>query len=320
MFIEQAAVPQNRFWKYGVGLVIVILGAFVGQIPFTVAVFARSMKDGGVPTDTNQLLGLLEPNLSLFLMLLSFVAMLAALYIVVVYLHRQSFRSLTTGRPKVDWKRIAFSFCLWGSLTAVTLGLDYFLLSPQDYVWNFQPIPFMIMLAIGVLMIPLQTSAEEYLFRGYLMQGVGILAGNRWVPLVVTSVLFGLLHISNPEVAKMGLIMMVYYIGTGLFLGIITLMDDGLELALGFHAANNLMGALLVTSDWSAFQTYSVLKDISQPEPMTFVVVPVVFIYPVILIVFAKRYGWKNWVGRLTKKFNQNGNPISQTDAGQSGL
>jgi hypothetical protein len=25
-------------------------------------------------------------------------------------------------------------------------------------------------------------------------------------------------------------------------------MDDGLELALGFHAANNLIGALLVTS------------------------------------------------------------------------
>jgi hypothetical protein len=35
--------------------------------------------------------------------------------------------------------------------------------------------------------------------------------------------------------------MFVYYIGTGLFLGI-TLMDEGMELALGFHAANNLVG------------------------------------------------------------------------------
>ena len=37
-------------------------------------------------------------------------------------------------------------------------------------------------------------------------------------------------------------------------------MDEGLELALGFHAANNLCGALLLTADWTAFQTNSILK------------------------------------------------------------
>ena len=42
-------------------------------------------------------------------------------------------------------------------------------------------------------------------------------------------------------------------------------MDEGLELALGFHAANNLFTALLVTADWTAFQTHSVLKDMSDP-------------------------------------------------------
>jgi hypothetical protein len=42
-------------------------------------------------------------------------------------------------------------------------------------------------------------------------------------------------------------------------------MDEGMELALGFHA-NNLVGALLVTSDWSAFQTHSIFKDISEPK------------------------------------------------------
>ena len=56
------------------------------------------------------------------------------------------------------------------------------------------------------------------------MQGFGLLAKNRWFPLIVTSALFGLMHIMNPEVEKMGPIIMVYYIGTGLFLGIITLM------------------------------------------------------------------------------------------------
>ena len=82
------------------------------------------------------------------------------------------------------------------------------------------------------------------------MQGFGNLARNKWFPLVMTSLVFGLMHIFNPEVSKMGYIVLVYYIGTGLFLGLMTLMDEGLELALGFHAANNLIGALLVTTDW----------------------------------------------------------------------
>ena len=67
------------------------------------------------------------------------------------------------------------------------------------------------------------------------MQGLGIMAKNRWVPLVVTSVLFGAMHFFNPEVDKLGYGIMVYYMGTGFFLGIMTLMDEGLELALGFH-------------------------------------------------------------------------------------
>ena len=49
-------------------------------------------------------------------------------------------------------------------------------------------------------------------------------------------------------------------------LGRMTWMDEGTELALGFHAANNLFTALLVTTDWTVFQTHSILKDISEPK------------------------------------------------------
>ena len=98
------------------------------------------------------------------------------------------------------------------------------------------------------------------------------------------------MHILNPEVTKMGYIIMVYYIGTGLFLGIITLMDDGMELALGFHAANNLIGALLVTSDWSVFQTHSIFKDMSEPSAGADVILPVVIVYPILLFIFSNAF------------------------------
>lgn len=116
----------------------------------------------------------------------------------------------------------------------------------------------------------------------------------------MTSVIFGSMHIFNPEVEKMGYIILIYYIGTGLMLGIMTLMDEGMELSLGFHAANNLIGALLVTSDWSALQTNSILKDISEPSAGIDVIIPVVVVYPILLWVFSKKYQWNDWKEKLT--------------------
>jgi hypothetical protein len=183
----------------------------------------------------------------------------------------------------------------------VVTGIDI-ALSPEDYVFNFQPIPFLKLAVIAILLIPFQTSFEEYLFRGQMLQGVGLMAGNRWMPLLVTSLLFGLMHLGNPEVEKLGSGILVFYIGTGLFLGILTLMDEGLELALGFHAANNLVTALLVTADWTAFQTDSMFKDIASPELGWDVLIPVFLIYPALLYFFGRKYGWKDWKRRLTGK------------------
>jgi hypothetical protein len=173
-------------------------------------------------------------------------------------------------------------------------------LAPDDYKWNFNMEPFLILAVIAIIMIPIQTSMEEYFFRGYMMQGIGVMAKNRWVPLVVTSMLFGGMHIFNPEVSKLGYGIMVFYCGTGFFLGILTLMDEGLELALGFHAANNLTAALLVTADWTAFQTDSVYRDVSDPVLGWDVLIPVFVVYPIILFIFSKIYGWTNWKERLT--------------------
>ena len=117
---------------------------------------------------------------------------------------------------------------------------------------------------------------------------------------MLTSLIFGLLHIANPEVEKMGYIILIYYIGTGFFLGILTLMDEGMELALGFHAANNLTAALLITSDWTVFQTHSILKDNSEPSAGFDVLLPVLIVFPILLFIFSKKYRWKNWKEKLT--------------------
>ena len=132
------------------------------------------------------------------------------------------------------------------------------------------------------------------------MQGLGIIFRNRWAPLLITSMIFGLMHLGNPEVETLGYGIMVFYIGTGFFLGIITLMDEGMELALGFHAANNLITALLVTADWTAFQTDSILKDVSEPGLTWDAYLPIFVVFPLLLYFFGRKYGWQDWKQKLT--------------------
>ena len=177
-----------------------------------------------------------------------------------------------------------------------------YMLSPSDYELNFKPVPFMILAVMAIILIPIQTSFEEYMFRGYMLQGLGLATKTRWIPLVVTSVLFGLMHMANPEVGKLGPVIMVYYIGTGFFLAIMTLMDEGLELALGFHAANNLMTALLVTSTWTAFQTDSILISTGEPVVGFDILIPVFVVFPIFLLILTKKYKWSGWKDKLFGK------------------
>jgi membrane protease YdiL (CAAX protease family) len=311
MFLESKVNIQKSPLKYLLGFVVISLFYILGQIPFGVAVVIKAMSSGkGMPTTEADMMNVFSPNVTLALMLLIFVSTMIGIILVVKYIHKLRMIDITTTRTKVDWQRIFFSFGLWSVMSAVLTIASYYA-SPEDFVVNFKPIPFLILVLISFTLLPIQTSAEEYIFRGYLMQGLGLLAKNRWFPLVFTSVMFGLMHIMNPEVEKMGYIIMIYYIGTGFFLGIVTLMDEGMELALGFHAANNIVTALLVTSEWSALKTESVFKDISTPSVGFEVLVPVLIIFPLVLLVFSKKYNWTDWKGKLSGDIKTNIVPTS---------
>jgi len=314
MFIEQALKYKHEWWRYLAGTLIIFGASQLGSIPFILVVIIKLLSDGGsldALEDTNVLMTILDSNLTLFLMLFGFAVGLVAIFLVVKYYHNQPFVEATTTRKKIDWGRFGFGFGLIAFTTLLFTTLDYYN-NPGDYELQFKLVPFLILAVIALIMIPLQTSFEEYLFRGYLMQGLGALARNKWVPLLVTSFVFGGLHYFNPEVDKMGNIVMIYYIGTGLFLGIITLMDEGMELALGFHAGNNMIAALLVTADWTVFQTNSILKDISDPTAGAEALGPVLILYPVFIAIMAFKYKWTDWGEKLFGKVISHQLPIQE--------
>jgi len=303
-YIQQAYKGNNQWYHWIFTLILVFFGwQIIGVFPLTgVAIsYSSDMNEFADAAQNNFMTLGIDKNLFLFLIIISFIFGLLTLIIGVKYIHRRTFKSLVTSRNLIDWKRFWFAFFTWG-IIAVILTIVGIFMSPENYIWNFKPIPFFTLLAVSFLFLPFQTTFEELLFRGYLMQGIGTVVKNRWFPLIFTSVCFGLLHGANPEVEKLGAISMVFYIGTGFFYGIITLMDEGTELALGLHAINNIIAAFFVTTNWTVFQTDALYVDISEPSVGFEMFFPVLILYPFLLYVFSSKYGWNNWLEKLTGK------------------
>ena len=115
-------------------------------------------------------------------------------------------------------------------------------------------------------MIPIQTTIEELLFRGYLLQGLKNKLGSNKHAVILAGIVFGLIHYGNPEIEAIGNHVLLYYVASGVFLGCLALFDNGLELSIGYHAANNIFTALVVSNNWQVFQTDALFIDHAPPE------------------------------------------------------
>lgn len=296
MFIKQLESNKLKLWLYlpfSIGFLgfifINLLGASAQGNSTKILIQQMIEKIGKLPT--------------FIMMVLPLSILCLCLLFWVKVIQKQSIRSLTTARKSIDFKRIGFSFLVWSGIS-IFISLVTYVLNPSDYKIIFKLSDFLPFLLASLILIPLQTSFEEYFFRGFLMQGLGLKFQSKVFPLIITSFLFGWVHGANPEVENFGAIMYVYYIGTGLFLGIITLLDDGLELALGFHAANNIIASLLVSSPSAVFQTDAILEEIQQQSNTAIVVqlcLQVFLIFPLLIYFFSKKYNWKVSVDKILK-------------------
>ena len=303
MFIENALKIKNDSWRYVVGCFIIFIATQIGSIPFAIAIFEKSSPEMMAKLDPSSMMTVLKnSNLTLFYVLLPYLAGMIGILVVSKYIHEQNLLSLTNSRKKLDYNKIFHSFSIAISIVFLSTLFSYIFFT-DDYIINFEFEKFVLLFFISLIFLPIQTSWEEYVFRGYLMQGIGVLSKNRWTPLFLTSLMFGLLHYWNPEITKLGSILLIHYVLTGLFFGVLTLMDDGMELSLGFHAGNNFMISILVTADWTVLQTDSILKSVGDPKAGS-ILLPVFFIYPLIILYFSKKYNWKDWNNKLFGKIS----------------
>lgn len=235
----------------------------------------------------------IDTNLILLGLFGIFVFAMVGLWIGVKKFHRKTMLSIMTGYEKFRFKRFWFAFLVWASMILVLIVMDY-LLNSADFKVVFNLPGFIGSLLILLVFMPVQTAWEEFFFRGYLMQGLALAFKNGIAALVITSLLFGLAHMTNPEVDKYGWQMMLpYYCGFGLFFGLLTLLDEGIELALGLHLANNLISSILVTTSDSVIKTYSVFQT-ETTNPLKEIILLAVLCC-IVFSIFWLRYRWKNF-------------------------
>ena len=297
MFIKQAQLGNNKWWTYLVMILsLAVVYLIIGPLPLTFYLLATGLgPDELIALQENMDFSAagIDENIGLLLLLLIFVASFFTILVLYRPLHAKPIKAMLTTRSQLDWSRVFFSFALWFGLT-MGIEVALYALEPENYVFQLEWSKFIPLLLIALLILPMQTSFEELLFRGYLLQGFSLITKFRWMPILITSVLFGLMHGFNPEVQEFGLAkMMPYYIGVGLMLAICTVMDDGLEIALGAHAATNIYGATLVTFSSSALQTPAIF---SLQEVRVDLMLPLSLVTAILFVfLVARKYKWSDW-------------------------
>lgn len=239
-YLEYALRGQNAPWRYVASFIGAIMLAIIAASVIIISLqllhlfpadFAQNLQDAGQPTKfypaTGALFGLL---------LLSFVAA-ARIF------HGKRFGDIIGAWR---WRLFGRGVAIWVVVLLASTLID-FLIAPTGFkvTANAQTLT-LAAVALGGLAI--QTFAEEFVFRGYLTQGL-LVATRRVIPTaLISGVLFGAMHIPNgwPQAASATVF--------GVILALIAIKTGGIAFTSGLHLANNVFGAVVLISSGDAFR------------------------------------------------------------------
>lgn len=268
-FLDNARLGENSWWKYLITISLSILAASILAgfivIIFLIIyyVFKGSFSISSIPlivADTSQ------PLFLLLLIGVSYLLSTLLFYICIRVLHKRSLLSVITAYPQINWGRILKGILLWFFILGI-FSIPSLILYPSEYVFTFNLQSFGLLVVLSLLVFPIQASFEEIFFRGYLMQGVGLLTKKPIIPLLVTSIIFGSFHFFNGINLNISIFMVIYTFILGLMLGIIVLGENGIETAMGVHIANNLFVSIFFNSTDSGLGNLPSLITSQKTDP-----------------------------------------------------
>ncbi len=227
-------------WRPLVGLLVLAVGMLlvlplVVMVPFVVW-YAVTGQDVGEQMST--LVDLANPTpAGLAYLNLALAALIPLTWLIVRLLHGLRPRWVSSVFPRLRWRY--FFICLGLSFIALIATVVVAALLPQQEATSmagslneFTPEVRSFLLVV-LLLTPLQAAAEEYAFRGYLLQAFGGLVRSPVVAVGLSSVLFALAHgAQDPPI-------FFDRFAFGVVAGTLVILTGGLEAGIAMHVLNN---------------------------------------------------------------------------------
>jgi membrane protease YdiL (CAAX protease family) len=145
-----------------------------------------------------------------------------------------------------NWRAYGWGFAIWTAVVVATTLIDL-AIAPSGFRFTGGP-AVALLAAMALLGLAVQTFAEEFLFRGYITQGLMLAFKRPWPAAALSGLIFGAMHIPNgaPQAVSAGLF--------GLFLALIAIRTGGIAFGSGLHLANNLFAAVVLVSGGDVFK------------------------------------------------------------------
>lgn len=253
-FLDYAARGKTSWWRYPVGFVVAVLIAIL----VGVALLVPAQLMGLAPSDVTE--GLLDSSRPAPFFLLNgliFGFVLVGFIVAARWLHGKRFGDVI---GRWSWRGFGVGFGVWTLVVMAAAAID-FAITPSGFSLAATPQwPVIALAALAGLAV--QTFAEEFVFRGYLTQGLLLALKRPEVTALVSGLLFGAMHIPNgvPHAVSASI--------TGTAFAFIAMKTGGLAFTSGMHLANNLFAAVFVVSRGDAFRDSPGLVSQDTPHLM----------------------------------------------------
>lgn len=206
------------------------------------------------------------------------------IFLATKWVHQRKWKTLINASGSICFKKLLFGFLIWSTLIVISFIVG-FILNSNNRLLTFEPHRWWMFLPFAVVFTPIQVLSEELLFRGYLLQGISCIIRQPLLLTIVNSFLFAAAHLPIAQTSLETVWMTLYYFVWGVFLVVVTLKSNGIELALGIHTATNLYGVLFVQATNSVITTPTIWK-INPAHPKYLVVVQLILITAFCILMF----------------------------------
>jgi len=237
------ATERRGLWRLFVGLVIIIAGWLLWTVLVMSAFVLYKLAAGLAVTEAlTALKDFVESAspASVIFQLSTFAGVWPAVWLAVRLLHGQSFGSLLSPERRMRWGDFLGGVGLALGFWVITLTLGIVAVGAPER--SALPLAtWALTLAPLALAVFFQASAEELVFRGYILQQLAA----RWAsPLVwaaLPAFLFGLAHYANGSQSGIGVHYVLVTLAFGLTAAALVWRTGSLAAAMGLHTGMNML-------------------------------------------------------------------------------